>query len=100
MPELGSPAAEGQTIATDTVIERRRPGRVEYSDPQLIKLLRGSTRLDPVTSVDICVPFENLGTESDDRDNLAPAKGILTGLVLALPLWALIGAGAWLLLHH
>jgi hypothetical protein len=98
MPEPGSPGAEGQTTVPDTFIERRRPGRLEYNSPQLIEMMRAPTKLDPATSVDISIPLQNLGTE-DDGDNLATAKGILTGVVLALPLWALIGAGAWFLLR-
>lgn len=93
MPEPNSPGAEGQTTAPQTFVERRRPGRTEYNDSQLIEMMRDPTKLDPAASVDICIPFENLGAAGDDSDSLAPAKGILTGLVLALPLWAVIGAG-------
>jgi hypothetical protein len=99
MPEPGSPAAEGQTTDSPTFVDRRRPGRVEYSSPQLIEMMRGQTRLDPAASLNTCIPFENLGIASDDSDNLSAARGILTGVVLALPLWALIGAGAWFLLR-
>jgi hypothetical protein len=61
-------------------------------------MMRDPTRLEPATAVDISVPLENLGA-GDDDDNLATAKGILTGVALALPLWVLIGAGAWFLLR-
>lgn len=99
MPDPGSPAAEGQTTIPQTLVERRRPDRVEYDNPHAIAIMRDPTALDPAASADISVPFENLGAESDDNDNLAPARGILTGLLLALPFWALIGAGAWFLLR-
>ena len=99
MPEPGSPDAEGETTPTQTLIERRRPGRVAYTNPHVVALMRAPTALDPATSAEVSAPFEDLGTEHDDSDNLAPAKGILAGLVLALPLWALIGAGAWFFLR-
>jgi hypothetical protein len=99
MPEPCSHATEGQTTDPPTFVERRRPGRVEYSSPQLIEMMRGETRLDPSASLTTCIPFENLGSASDDGDNLSAARGILTGVLLALPLWALIGAGAWFLLR-
>jgi len=98
MPEPGSPGAEGQTTATPTLVERRRPGRVEFTNPHVLALLRDPTAGDPGTSAEISEQLEDLGTSEDD-DNLAPAKGILTGLLLALPFWALIGAGAWFLLR-
>jgi len=99
MPEPGLPDAEGETTPTQTLTERRRPGRIEYANPHVVALLRDPTALDPAASAEVSGPFEDLGTEGDDGDNLAPAKGILTGLVLALPLWALIGAGAWFFLR-
>lgn len=99
MPEPGSPGAEGQTAPTETLVERRRPGRVEYVNPHVIALLRAPTALDPGASVEISGAAEDLVTADDDGDNLAPAKGILAGLLLALPLWALIGAGAWFFLR-
>jgi hypothetical protein len=81
------------------LIERRRPGRIEYSNPHVIALMRDPTTLDPAAPADVPGPFHDPDTPADDGDGLAPAKGILAGLVLALPLWALIGAGAWLLLR-
>jgi len=98
MPERGPPGAEGQTTATSTLVERRRPGRVEFINPHVIALLRNPTTGDPDTSAEFSEPLEDLGT-SEDNDNLAPAKGILAGVLLALPFWALIGAGAWFLLR-
>jgi hypothetical protein len=99
MPEPGLPNAEGQTTITQPLLERRRPGRVEHTNPHVIALLRDPTALDPDAPPDISGPLQDLGTAGDDLDDLAPAKGILTGLLLALPLWALIGAGAWFLLR-
>jgi hypothetical protein len=95
MPEPVSPGAEGQTAATSTLVERRRPGRIEFTNPHVVALLRDAAGIEPAESAELSGPVEDL----DDRDNLAPAKGILTGLLLALPLWALIGAGAWFFLR-
>jgi len=33
------------------------------------------------------------------RDSLAPARGILLGCLLAIPLWALIGCAVWLVVQ-
>jgi hypothetical protein len=100
MPEPGSPNVEGQTTLTQPLVERRRPGRVEYTNPHVVALLREPTALDLDAPPDISGPFQDLSTADDASDDLAPAKGILAGLLLALPLWALIGAGAWFLLGN
>lgn len=97
MPEPGSPDVESQTTVEEPLVERRRPGRIEYSNPHVIALMRAPTTIDS-GAVEISTSFDHADTEAEDSDNLAPAKGILTGLLLALPLWALIGAGAWFLL--
>ena len=94
MTDPGQPGTEVATSSTPTLVERRRPGRTEYSNPHAIALMRS-----PAASVDASAEFEELSSAAEDDDALAPAKGILAGLVLSLPLWALIGAGAWLLLR-
>jgi hypothetical protein len=59
--------------------ERRRPGRVDYSNPALIELLR-----DPSD------------TEAPEhRDDLSPAKGIFIAIAMAIPLWGIIGLAIW-----
>lgn len=60
--------------------DRRRPGRVGTMSPELLPLLRATT-----------VP--------DHGDGLAPARGIMVGVLLSLVLWAMIGGGAWLVLR-
>ncbi len=99
MPEPGRPGAEARNILPQELTDRRRPGRVEYNNQHVIAMMRDPTALDPATLADVSVPFDNSGDESDESDNLAPARGILTGLLLALPFWALIGAGAWFFLR-
>jgi hypothetical protein len=59
--------------------DRRRPGRIGNVSPALIPLLRATT-----------VP---------DDDGLAPARGIMVGLLLSMVLWATIGGAAWLVLR-
>jgi len=99
MAKPGSPGAEDQTTPTQTLVERRRPGRVEFTNPHVVAMLRDPTALDPAAAAEISGPVEDLGTTSDGYDSLASARGIVTGVLLALPLWALIGAGAWFLLR-
>jgi hypothetical protein len=68
--------------------ERRRPGRVNYTQPALIDLLRAPP---PSASVD-------KGVNGTD-EQLAPARGIVFGIMLAVPLWCALGAAAWLVLR-
>jgi hypothetical protein len=63
--------------------ERRRPGRADYGDPALIDLLQGA-------------PSAIKPAEPEaDHDDLAPAKGILTGLLMVVPFWAIVGFVVW-----
>ena len=66
----------------DTV-ERRRPGRREYANPNLIALLRRQ-RNDARPKVD--GPADDLRNVSDrdERDDLAPARGILLSAVIGV----------------
>ncbi len=68
-------AAEIRQQSTD----RRRPGRVEYANPDLIALLRNA-------------PFADESAVVTDHENpLSTVKGIGVGILLAIPLWGLIG---------
>jgi hypothetical protein len=89
-PLLNTTPAKAGAFAADVaaVLDQRRPGRLDRVSPALIPLLR-----DPVPCVDAasCV-----GTASyDDSDLQAPARGIVVGLLLSVPLWALFGLGFW-----
>jgi hypothetical protein len=58
--------------------DRRRPGRMQYASRALIALLR--------------TPSELRTTETErDHDNLATAKGIVSGVLLSIPIWGAIG---------
>ena len=72
------------TVTTLPFGERRRPGRIEYTNPALIALLRAPS-----------APPE---TEELADNPLATARGIGVGLLLAIPAWAGLGILVWLLM--
>jgi hypothetical protein len=96
-PLAGAPrdkaaASEDGAIATaaPALVERRRAGRVDYANPALIELLRGPA--GDATEHDFVV-CPNEDAESD----LAPAKGVLIGVVLGLSMWSAGGLFFWLM---
>jgi hypothetical protein len=64
-----------QPATTEPVIERRRPGRVEYTNRALIELLRA--------------PSEQADVRGEGADvlELSPAKGVLLGVALSASMW-------------
>jgi hypothetical protein len=58
-------------------VDQRRPGRPNRASPALLPLLRGEAV--PVGTVD-----------PGPEDGLALAKGIAVGLLISVPIWALI----------
>ncbi len=67
--------------------DRRRPGRPDHASPHLIPLLRtAEIEADAASGALDELPFE---------DALAPAKGIVVGLLLSVPVWAVIGGIVW-----
>lgn len=96
-PLAGAPrdkaaASEVGAVATaaPAIVERRRPGRVDYANPALIELLRARAG-DGTEHNLIAGPIE--GAESD----LTPTKGILIGVVLGLSMWSAGGLLFWLM---
>ena len=91
-PRDKAAAGEDGAIATaaPALVERRRPGRVDYANPALIELLRARAG-DGTEHNLIAGPNEN--AESD----LAPAKGVLIGVVLGLSMWSAGGLLFWLM---
>jgi hypothetical protein len=97
--EVDAPVADPSSVS-----DRRRPGRLEWINPALLHLLRG-----PVSSVDTISRErdQSVGTlpgqptksvdihPDDDTDDLAAARGIVAGLLLSIPVWAIIGLGIW-----
>ena len=86
------PAATTEKPASATdgqgVPDRRRPGRVQYTGRALVGLLR------------IPAGPKSTQTEGRRRDDLAPARGIMIGLVVAIPFWAALTGLLWYLLRH
>ena len=71
--------------ARPSLRDRRRPGRSEYVHPALISLFRRPT----------------VATEADlDDDDLRPAQGLATAVLLSLPFWLLVCIGIGLLLSR
>jgi hypothetical protein len=78
------------------LIDRRRPGRVDYQNPDLVHLLRGEA--DTAT-----VPDQSVGDLADvetgiEADSLAAARGVGTGTLVGAFIWTIAGLGLWLLL--
>ena len=74
---------------TDVAADRRRPGRVDFDNPHLIDLLR---RPDPADAN--AVPPQTLEEElthlaaDHDGDPLRAARGLVTGVLISIALWA------------
>ena len=66
------------------VADRRRPGRPKTVSPHLIPIMR-----DPSGRNDAPSPQVQPGHD------LVPVLGILTGLVLSVPVWAVIAGITW-----
>ena len=62
--------------------DRRRPGRGDYSNPALVELLRAPSGIKPAEQEEV-------------RDDLAAPKGILLGLLIVIPFWAIVGFLVW-----
>ena len=82
---MADPTEDDRASLAATLADRRRPGRVDYQNAQLIPLLRGDlTHIDPVTA--------EMDAVSRMRwvDDLSPARGILVAVLITL-----IGATIW-----
>ncbi len=69
---------------------RRRPDRPDQVNRHLIPLLR--------TAQNEAAAAFDTGDELPFEDALAPAKGITVGLLLSVPVWAVIGSIVWAVL--
>jgi hypothetical protein len=75
-----------------TKLSRRRPGRIDNVNPSLIPLLRGTVSPDiedPVAGIP-----EVPATMDVDEDAMAPVRGIIFGIALSVPIWAVLIFGA------
>ncbi len=81
-----------ERVSTPVKIKgRRRPGRNDQVSPHLIPLLRNPATAD----IPAPPPVKSDRPHLDER--FALARDIGFGLMLSAPLWALIGAIAWML---
>jgi hypothetical protein len=73
-----------------TPTDRRRPGRVDYQDAQLLALLRDHpTIANPATAELDAVPKVRW------TDDLSPARGILIAIPIGAAMWAVIVFAIW-----
>jgi len=82
------PNIAGQTEAQRQALveERRRPGRAPVS-PALLPLLRRGGA-DAITEPQ--PEFTEAEVEWEAEDSMGPSRGIVFGLILSLPIWALV----------
>jgi hypothetical protein len=73
------------------VADRRGPDRVDCTRPALIDLVRQQPSGATVVKAD---------APQEASDSLAPARGILLGVLIAVPFWCLLAAGLWFWLRH
>ena len=76
----------------ETMRDRRRPGRPENVSPHLIPLLRNAASAE-IAPDD--APVVDRAQDERAQDDLGPVRGIIAGLVLAVPLWSLIALAVW-----
>ncbi len=86
---------ESEAGTATTLRDKRRPGRPEYADPNLIPLLRGQAPEIPDSPEEIA-EIGDLAPEPDRKTTLAAARGICLGVALGSLMWGGIGAGFWL----
>jgi hypothetical protein len=92
MPQPDGPDERAANTKAEPFVERRRPGRVEYTNPHLIALLRG----EPVR--------EDVGTEPDRgvTDGAGSPNWAIVILALAIASWVVVGVLArlaWLVIR-
>jgi hypothetical protein len=89
-PLITGAAKAGASFADPAVVpDQRRPGRLAQVNPALIPLLREPTRY-----VDDPAAVEYIAAD-DDSDARAAGRGLVVGLLLSVPFWAVIGLGLW-----
>jgi len=92
MPEQLERDASSTAAPADA--DRPRPGRIDYTNPQLIRLLREASRPgSPAVRANSAI------RPRGEADALAAARGIATGTLMGAMAWAGFLMGLWLLLH-
>jgi len=109
-----------ENVEHELARDRRRPNRMRQANPALVPLLRDPlgalhenvSARDFVYSAEKDVVFEikasaeHTAIRPEDIDPLedeigrmlGPSKGIAAGVILSIPIWAAIAAGAWYIL--
>ena len=84
MTDLSELEAAAEAVNTAAVKDRRRPGRLDDVNAELIPILRGT---EP--------PVE---FELDDIDQTAALRGLVAGVLFSAPIWVAIAyLGSWLI---
>lgn len=82
--------------AAEVLRDRRRPGRTSVDNPWLVRLFRRQFLPPNLAAPEIGGISEGISEADHDRsDALAPARGILLGIILAAFLWGGIALGGW-----
>ena len=93
-PEDGGP--DGESPPTETLHDRRRPGRKNYANGFLIAMLRwpdkAGTVPDANAEKDTTPEYRN---DDDEIDQLGASKGIILALAFGIVCWAAIGIAYW-----
>jgi hypothetical protein len=91
----------GKSDTTDTAPDRRRPGRIAYTNRFLIDLLREKPATPTAEGVEEASALTQGSAiaPGDTDDDLAPAIGIFVSVVVSLALWAIILLIIWPLIH-
>ena len=90
LPGAAKPNSAPAPAVSAASKDRRRPGRPDNASPQLIPLLRtAEVEAAAASGATDERPFENA---------LHPIQGIVVGLAVSVPLWAVIGGIAWAVL--
>ena len=71
--------------------ERRRPGRPDYVNPNLVPLLRGEALPER--------PLNDEINSSYGLEHATPLLGIAVSVILSIPLWGIFGLVAWAILR-
>jgi hypothetical protein len=71
--------------------DRRRPGRADDANPNLVPLLRGEAAPDLLVSDEIDPPY--------GLEYAAPMSGIAVSVIMSIPLWGVLGLVTWAILR-
>jgi hypothetical protein len=94
MPQHDGPDERAANTNAKPFVERRRPGRVEYTNPHLIALLRD----EPARELAAREAPQDVGTEPHRgvADGAGSPNWAIVILALSIASWAVVGVLAWL----